>query len=196
MATVTLHPELAAHAASFSEAKANLRPLIAGLDDAQFNWRPATDRWSVAECIDHLVVIGGLTIPLLDAGIQQAADKGWKSNGPFKYGAIGNWIVRQVGPRDEKHKRKFKAPKMYAPAGHHSISRLEQAFVKLQDQFVEVVHRANGYDLGRVKLASPAARFLRLSLGQWIALLAGHQKRHLQQAQEVKDALGRRAKSA
>ncbi len=46
--------------------------------------------------------------------------------------------------------------------------------------------RAEGIDLARVKVRSPVLWLLRLSLGQWFALIAGHQKRHLWQAGQVK----------
>lgn len=48
---------------------------------------------------------------------------------------------------------------------------------------------ADGLDLARIKVTSPVTRLLRLSLGQWLAGLAGHQRRHLWQARQVKTEL-------
>lgn len=196
MATIparTLTPELAGYRAQFEQAKTDFNALVEGLNDEQFNWRPGEDQWSAAECIDHLVAIGTLMMRKLDEGIEKAEANGWRSDGPFRYGRIGNWFVNAVGPRNEKNRRKFKAPAVYAPTSNHSVSRLEKAFCDMQDEFITRVERANGLDLAKVKLSSPVTSLLKFSLGQWFALLAGHQQRHFQQAMEVKARIHRNA---
>jgi hypothetical protein len=32
------------------------RELVNGLSEAQLNWRPAPEKWSIAQCLDHLTV--------------------------------------------------------------------------------------------------------------------------------------------
>lgn len=191
-----LIPELDAYRVQFDAARGQFNQLIEGIDDSQFNWRPQEDQWSIAECIDHLVVLGTLMNRNIDDGIEKAVARGLRSNGPFKYGFIGNWFVSAVGPSDEARKRKFKAPAAYTPTSNHSISRLNIAFNELQDSYIDRLARANGLDLARVKVPSAAggvANLLRLSLGQWFALLANHQDRHLAQARDVRAVLGNRA---
>jgi len=184
--------ELQAYRDQFDSAREQFEQIISGLDDAQFNWRPKEDQWSIAECIDHLVVLGTLMNRNIDDGIEKANSNGLHSAGPFTYGFIGNWFVKAVGPSDDARKRKFKAPKAYTPTSNHSISRLKKEFDKLQDEFVNRLERANGVDLARVKVPSAAGGvgfLIRLSLGQWFALLANHQERHLAQARDVRSAM-------
>ncbi len=193
MATTTrpLIAELEGYREQFEGARESFARLVEGIDDEHFNWRPEPERWSMAEAIDHLVMIGTLMNRNIDAGIEKAEAKGWRSEGPFKYGALGNWFVRATGSSEDARKRKFKAPKAYTPTSNHSISRLNEAFNDLQTAYIERLHRANGLDLARVKVPSPVTSLIRLSLGQWFALLAGHQERHLIQAREVRDQLDR-----
>ena len=159
------------------------------MSDEQFNWRPEEDHWSIAECIDHLVTVGTIMNKNIDQGMDQAEARGLKSEGPFKYGALGNWFVRAVGSGEKARRRKMKAPRIYTPTSNHTLSRLNAAFDELQVEFLARVQRANGLDLARVKIPSPVTRLIRLSLGQWFALLAGHQERHLAQAREVREQL-------
>jgi hypothetical protein len=176
----------------FVNARQEFRRLVYELDDGRFNWRPEPDRWSAAECIDHCVVVGTLMNRNIDDAIAKALERGLKSDGPYKYGALGNFFVKAVGPSDEARKRKFKAPKAYTPTSNHTISRLDAAFDKLQTDFVERLNRAKGLDLARIKVPSAAGGFgvlIRLSLGQWFALLANHQDRHLAQAFDVRNAM-------
>ncbi len=32
------------------------RELVSGLSNAQLNWKPAPEKWSIAQCLDHLTV--------------------------------------------------------------------------------------------------------------------------------------------
>lgn len=191
MATATdaLIPELEGYRQQFLSAKEEYKKLVEGLTDEQFNWRPGEDQWSMAECIDHLIMIGDFMNRSINTGIDRANERNWKSDGPFKYGAVGNWFVRSVSGTDAARKRKFKAPTTYTPTSNHSLSRIDSAFITLQDEFVDRLERANGLDIAKVKLPSPVTRLIRLSLGQWFALLAGHQERHFAQAREVREHL-------
>ena len=181
--------ELEGYRLQFEESRAEFPKLVAGLDDEQFNWRPQEDRWSMAECIDHLVVVGTMMMRRIDDALEKAEARGMKGDAPFKYGPLGNWFVRSVSGGDAGRKRKFKAPAIYTPSSNHSISRLDAAFNKLQDTYVSRIERSNGLDLARVKLPSAVTRLIRLSLGQWFALLAGHQERHIMQAKEVREKI-------
>lgn len=191
----TLIPELDRYHTQFEAARETYRSLTGDLTDDQFNWRPGEERWSVAECIDHLVMLGTLMNKNIDLGIAQAEERDLRSDGPFKYGALGNIFVRAAGSSEKARKRKLKAPRIYTPTSNHTLSRLTAAFDELQLEFLTRVQRANGLDLARVKVPSPATRLIRLSLGQWFALLAGHQERHLAQAQEVRAQLESQAQS-
>ena len=45
---------------SLDHTRDELRRLVAGLSAEQWSWKPAPDRWSVAECFAHLNETGGL----------------------------------------------------------------------------------------------------------------------------------------
>ncbi len=176
----------------FEAARTEFSRLVYGLTDAQFNWRPEAERWSAAECIDHCVIVGTLMNRNIDDAIVRAKERNLRSGGPFKYGAFGNFFVKVVGPSDKARKRKFKAPKAYTPTSNHSIGRLNEAFEKLQSDFADRLARADGLDLARIKVPSAkggVGGLIRLSLGQWFALLANHQDRHLAQARDVRKAM-------
>lgn len=173
----------------FEAAKGDMRDLISGLSNEEFNWRHNDEGWSIAECLDHLCMIGIAILPKIDEGVEKGKRNGIRSEGPYRYGFVGNWLIKNTGDDGGDPKRKFKAPDLYTPVSNHTISRLEKAFIDLQDEFVMRVEQANGLDLARIKVPSPALPLLRLSLGQWFALLEGHQRRHMRQARIVKAML-------
>lgn len=182
-------PELEQRQRQFETAKAEVRTLTDGLSDAQFNWRPAPGRWSIAECLDHLNVTGSKLLPGMDAAITRARERGQTASGPFQYGWLARWFIRGTGPIPSSGKG-MKGPKLYAPKPEQPIGRVLPTFVELQDQLIARLHAANGLDLTRIKVASPVSTLLRLSLGAWFQATAGHQERHLNQARRVREHPG------
>lgn len=166
------------------------REIVEGLDDAQFNARPTPDSWSVCECLHHLVVTGEKVGHAIDLALERAHREGRLSRGPFRYGRLGNWFVRQCNADNFPKRRRVKTVKTYEPQAHQSVTNVLSAFDALQTNLIERIEASNGIDLARVRITSPATRLIRLSLGQWLELLVGHQERHLLQAREARSAVG------
>lgn len=181
-----LIPELEAYRAGFRWAKGEIRSLTASLDPAAYNTRPSPKAWSAAECVEHLSVTARAMIPALEAGVARAREKGWLGSGPFEYGRLESWFARQSGGDELPPKRRLKTPKMYHPPQRtYDMKSAVREFLALQDRFIETTQLASGVDLARIKIPSPAMPLLKLSLGQWLNSMEGHQRRHLWQAREA-----------
>jgi hypothetical protein len=170
-------------------AKQDAIQIVTVLTDEQAKKRPDTMDWSVADCLDHLCVVGRKLLPRIEAGVAKARRNGWYKSGPFRYGRLGNWFVRINGPDDYPPRRKLATPRPYKPTRDWPLEEIVRSFTHLQDDILALVREANGVDLARVKITSPAAWWIRLSLGQWLGLIAGHQERHLLQARDARAAV-------
>jgi hypothetical protein len=159
------------------------RDLTNELTDAQFNWRPAPGRWSIAECLDHLTQTGRVAVGHIRETLEDARRRKLYSRGPFRYGMLGQMIVRSMGPQP---RRKFKAPAVFKPRPDRPRQTVERDFFALQDELLGCIKESNGINLKRAKVTSPVTRLLRLSLGQEFALLIAHEQRHLWQARQVR----------
>jgi hypothetical protein len=180
-----LTPELADLRRQFEAIRADAEALTSGMDDRQFNWRPAPGRWSVSECFHHLVLSGERDLGQINGGIQKGRAEGIVSQGPFRHGGFGNWFVGSVEP---PAKIRLKAPKNIAPSSDHKAGNLTQALLAIQDRLIDAVTNANGLDTPRIKVASPVP-ILKLDLTQRLGLVAAHERRHLYQARQVKNAM-------
>jgi hypothetical protein len=78
------------------------------------------------------------------------------------------------------------APRRFRPVAERSISDVVPRFLGLQQEILVRIESAEGLDLGRIRLSSPISRRFRMSLGQWFAFLAAHERRHLWQAWQVR----------
>ena len=54
----TLTPQLRDFEEQIARIRADAQALLAGMSEAQFQWKPALARWSVGECLAHLNVTG------------------------------------------------------------------------------------------------------------------------------------------
>lgn len=189
-ASATLRPaeslsgELEAYREQLEAVSAEARDLIEGLSEAQLNWRPAEGQWSVGECLDHLAVTGREMAAAIRSAIGRARSKGLLGRGPFRHGRLGDMIVRSMEP---SAKRKFKAPKIFRPRPGLTLEEVTRGFFAAQEEVLNLLREADGVDLARAKVTSPITRLLRYSLGQAFALVITHGRRHLRQAQRVKD---------
>jgi hypothetical protein len=85
----------------------------------------------------------------------------------------------------------FTAPSVFEPDTPETLYPREtvEEFRGLQDQFASCVGQAEGLDLRRIRVASPAVPLLRISLGAWFEATIAHEERHLRQAERVLERL-------
>jgi len=174
--------ELAGYRAQLSLIEERVRDLVTPLDDRRVSWRPGPDRWSVGECIEHLSVIASLLIPKIREAVDRGRKKGLFGDGPFVYSWPGRMFVESLQP---SARIKIRTMKMYTPRPGLTKDDVVTRFFRCQKEFRRLIEAAEGLDLVRIKVASPANRLLRFSLGIWFAASVAHEQRHLEQASRV-----------
>jgi hypothetical protein len=182
-----LHGELKDYVSQIEEIRRDAEGLIDGLTEAQFNWQPEPGRWSIGECLEHLNVTARLYWPMIAEAINRSRVSGVMSNGPYKHGWFGNFLVRSAEPPP---KMRFKAPRKFRPPSDQPLARVWPQFLAFQDRLLDLLQDANGVDLGKTKVQLPATQRIKLTLGQAFRLVAAHERRHLWQARQVKDHAG------
>jgi hypothetical protein len=170
----------------FEEVSQAARELTSGLNEAQFNWRPAADQWSIEECLSHLTMVGQWEVIALERSIDEARTRGLTGKGPFEYGPIDRYVVHMSGP---PVRLQMPAPKRFVPLHGQPVTAILPTFLHVQSQFLRHLERADGLDLARVKVPTPISRFLKLSLGMSFAQAAAHERRHIEQARRVHQRL-------
>ena len=179
---LTLAAELQQLRDEFQQVAIEATALAAPLTDVQFAWKPAADVWSIGECLSHLNATARLCLPKLEEGISEGIRAGLYGEGPFRYGWMDRLILRASEPPSRWHVR---SPRTFMPAPGESRDEILAAFHAVQRQYVDLLRRANGLDLVRVRVTSPVARWRRFGLGAAFAVLAAHERRHLWQAHRV-----------
>jgi uncharacterized damage-inducible protein DinB len=150
---------------------------VAGLSEAQWNFKPAPDVWSVAEAAEHIAVAEETILGLVTEKVMKSPaepDKRAEVKGKDEI------ILEKTLDRSKK----FQAPEMLRPTRRWPT---EQEVV---DHFKESRDRTLAYvehtpdDLRDHFLMHPA--FGQMDGYQWLLLIAAHSHRHALQIEEVK----------
>jgi hypothetical protein len=170
------------------ENSAAARELFSGLNNAQLNWKPAPEKWSIAQCLDHLTV----TSRGFDGYFSDALVRGRKkwpvTTGPaYRPSFIGGWLIKLVHPETG---RNLTAPKIFRPSESSNIDEPLEKFLKQQGRFIEFVRETYGVDYNKTKLRSPVTPLMRYSLADAFVVTVVHGRRHLAQARRVREMSG------
>jgi hypothetical protein len=178
--------ELEEYRQQFEQIKADARELTQGLTEAQFNWRPAPGQWSIEECLSHLTMIGHAEMPAIERAVDEGRAQGITRSGPQQFGPIERFLIGLAKP---PAKRKLPAPKRFTPLHGQPLTAVLPTFLHVQSQFQHQIDRAEGLDLARVKVVTPIASWLKMSLGGIFAHAVAHERRHIEQARRVREKL-------
>lgn len=164
----------------FAAELERVRELTAGLSRRQFNHKPTPDRWSVGQCIDHVAVSMGIYLEPMEPTIEEAELRGGEPYGRGTFmGRLLVGALRKPGGR-------YKAPRRFQPASSDlDPDPVRREYERQTGRMQRALERADGLDLGRVKMPWPVFGLIKITLAQAFELQALHTTRHLDQAERV-----------
>lgn len=166
----------------FAATRKLVQDATAGLTDAQLRFKPAADRWSIAEILEHMVIVHGrvLTRVLeqLPQGPAPAADRDSQ--------LLDTIVIEKIPDRSVK----AKAPQLTQPTGTMPALAALEAIFRNHERLMSLLESTP--DLRGHVLDSPPMRVVTngayetMDGYQWILTAAGHDQRHVRQILEVK----------
>lgn len=182
----TLALQLEAIREELQAAGRRARAVVADLDEAAMSWQPDPKSWSIAECLDHLVVTSEVFTPGLDAAIARARERRQFRPGPFELGRWGRLLVWYVEPPPPI---RLPAPKPLRPTARGPAIGALDRFLSSQALVRARLPLLDGIDLSRAVYISPIARYIRMNLLAFLKVHTAHERRHLWQAERVRERL-------
>ena len=171
---------------SIEETRGRLASRVENLSDEQQHFRPAPDRWSVADILEHLAVSEGRAVRMLGMLVGKAEADGHLLDGG---GDGGSRLPAPVTIREHVERsyvETYDAPEAIRPSGNvppaDSLARLRQSRAAV----LALRPRIERVDGTRVQFPHPA--FGPLDLYQWLAFLGVHEERHLRQIDALLEA--------
>ena len=183
-----MQKQLRAVADSLESAQSRLRRFSDKISDKNWNKRPGPDRWSAAECVEHLNLTSKAYVPLLRDAVSRAR----KSSGPprkhYRRDPLGWLFSLIVGPIRGLGKLRMprvKTSPAFVPKAGRSRSVTLSEFVRLQAELAAVIRSGDGLPLDSVKIVSPFGGRMKYSAYSALIIVAQHQHRHIEQAEQA-----------
>jgi hypothetical protein len=159
-----------------NETKQAFLESVEGLSNAQLNFKPAPDRWSIAEVAEHIALSEefiGSNITKLMASPEAPAERRAATKG------MEEKILNMMPDRSQK----AQAPEMLKPTGRfQSREEVLRAFNSKRDEHIDYLKNTKQNMRAHVQ-KSP---FGEADAYQWMLFMAAHSKRHTAQIEEVK----------
>lgn len=148
---------------------------VAGLADGQCGFRPAEDRWSVADCVEHLVIVENFVLHTMHRVLQGPADAAKQAEVRGKEQIILEKVparnTRVKGPAEVMPTRRW-------PEFAGLLREFEATRARSVQFATETQAKLHHYFFPHPILGD-------LDCYQWILFLGTHCERHVRQLEEV-----------
>ena len=173
-----MHPHLS-HVFSLLEAsRVELRAAVDTVPEGRRRERPAPDRWSVAEIIEHLALVEQRFTGVVATAIAKAREAG-----------LGEERAART-PFPEQHAHRLldrsqqrQAPEVVTPTGSLDVASAWHALAQAELGLRDAVTAGDGSALSGV--TADHHIWGPLNVYQWVELAAGHERRHADQIREI-----------
>src|SRR3954447_18886833 len=157
---------------------------IKGLSEAQWNYKASPERWSIAECAEHITLAEDFIREQLEQKVLTAPKA--SSEDKAKVTKSDDDIITMMTDRSHK----AQAPEPIQPKTHQwtTPQAIEKEFNARRDKTVQLAKSTPEQELRDHVAPSPAG--FSMDGYQFLELLAGHTKRHTLQIEEVKATPG------
>jgi hypothetical protein len=157
--------------------------LADSVEEEVWTQRPAPNRWSMAECVAHLSLTTRGYLPEIEEAIGRGRLNGERASGRYKRDLMGLFLCWAIEP---PVRIRTKTRDFYIPKIRESKASTMADFFKNQSLLEDQIKQADGLALNRLKIRSPFDRRFRYNLYSGFRILVAHQRRHLQQAEQVR----------
>ncbi len=159
---------------------------FSNLTSEQLNWKPAAEKWSIAEVLEHLVLVNqSYEIVLADAA-NGTSNPGYTAKIPFIVNMLGDAIYKSVEPTRAK---KIKTFAVWQPSSSNVNENILPRFLDYQSILKDLISKNKKLLEDDIVIPSPANRYVVYKLRKAVEIVVSHEERHLNQALEVKSLL-------
>jgi len=158
-----------------TQSRDNLLRTIRGLSREQLQFKSAPDRWSVADCLEHLILVENRRVGEgIPAALQQPVDPAKRS----AFAGRDDELVQLVAGRAQR----AQAPEPVRPTGRWPHDRLIPEFETARKRSADLAATPQA-NLRQYFSTHPL--FGDLDCYQWLLLVAAHSDRHRRQIEEL-----------
>ena len=159
------------------------RTLVENCSPDQLLWH-APGSWSITDCIQHVALANSQYLEPIRIAIQANKTPAASVTTLSTAGWFSSYFVANVVSAEKK--KRFTAPKKIRPAPalpHEALQRLLSTHAEIRGLFAS----KDLPDLNKVRFKNPFISVIRFTVATGILVMAAHGRRHLLQAEAVRD---------
>lgn len=163
------------------ESREELLHAVDGLTDAQWNWKPSPERWSVGEVAEHITLAEGMLFAKVEEALANPPNPEWETKTAKKTEFLERVMPTRQG--------KAIAPDDIVPSGKWTQAEFHLKFEEARARTLKFT-RETEVPLKEHTAEHPFPIFNTLNAYQWLIYIPWHNQRHVKQIEEVKATPG------
>lgn len=157
--------------------RARLTELVSDLPDEQTKILHDGETWTLAEFVEHIAIVADGMTKISGKLLAQAQAAGKASDG------TANLSTRFAEKAAQAKELKFEAPDRVRPTGTKSVAESMEKLRRSREDLEKLRPLFERFDGSEFKFPHPFMG--ELSAHEWLALVGGHESRHLRQIETV-----------
>jgi len=165
-----------------AKVRERLKQLVASLSTDKTSTRPADEKWTIAQIVEHVSIVDESTIKICAKLLKKASEAGHTSDGKA---LISDRFLKKGS---EIARIKVEAPTFVQPTGGKTIS---ESLARLDENSVRLDELRSIFEtVGGTEFKFPHPFFGDISAQEWLALKGGHEMRHIKQIEKLLEKVG------
>ena len=152
------------------------------LSAEQLNWKPALGKWSIAQCLHHIIISNQTYFSSFEKIVNNNYHPSlWQKINPFSR-KIGHMLTNSISAIPEK---KISAPKIFIPSNEYFSVEILDKFLTHQQKLIPLIAALKKLKTREIIISSPVSSIITIRLKDALILIAQHEQRHINQANNI-----------
>ena len=152
------------------------------LSTEQLNWKPNPQTWSIAQNIDHLIIVNETYYPVLTSVKEGTYQTPFIARLGFMVSFLGKTVFKAVQP---DRKKKMKTFPVWEPTTSQVKDDIINQFKKHQGELKRQIETSKDLVEKGTVISSPANKNIVYKLETAFDIIVSHEQRHFEQAKEI-----------
>jgi len=152
------------------------------LTSEQLNWKPNSNTWSIAQNLDHLIVVNETYYPVLASLKEGTYKTPFIAKIGFMVSFLGKIVLKAVQPDRQK---KMKTFPIWEPTTSNVIGNILNRFQIHQNELKQKIEEVQTLIEKGVVICSPASRNIVYKLETAFDIIVSHEHRHIEQSKAL-----------
>lgn len=164
------------------ELTLKFKKVFGKLNEREIHWKPNADTWSIAQNLEHLILINESFFPMINRLRNKDYKKPFIAKLGFLVKFFGKAILKSVQPNSSKKTKTFS---IWKPSEENASKDILARFIEHQEKLKQKILDSEDLLKQNAVISSPANPKIVYKLDAAFKIILAHEERHFQQAKKL-----------